>query len=337
MNRKNFKAIKMNMSSILPQFVSYGIVFIAVVFCLTTIPAWTDETSESEKKDAEVVKETEQSPEESKKDDNSSTKNTDKTSSKGEEEPKKQDDVAVIVTKEIIEGTSDEMERFEKDGITILIGNAKTQRYNEKREMIGFLNADKITLKSDPDTGETVEIVAEGNVEIRDNKIFATSDHAKMDNLTSIITLKDNVVVLQKEDRLETKLFTFNRLTGKQTGVGGVKFKVAVTQTTPISPPENAEEDGAGTSDNTDEKKTSPDTEKENETKSNSKADNPVSEEKSDTPETEKKEAESSDESKSEETEPTESEETESAETEETEETEQPESDAGTETPEETE
>lgn len=319
MNRKHIKTITINMSSKLPKFITYGMVFMAVVLCLTTIPAWAEETSETEKKDAEVVQETEKTTEESKKDDNSSTKNTDKTSAEGDEEAEKMDDdVAVIVTKEVIEGTSDEMERFEKEGITILIGNAKTQRYNEQREMIGFLNADKITLKSDPDTGETVEIIAEGNVEIRDNRIFATCDHATMDNRTSIITLKDNVVVLQKEDRLETKLFTFNRITGKQTGVGGVKFKVAVTQTTPISPPEDAEENGADTSENTDEKKTSPDTEKENENKSNSETDKPTSEEKVDTPESEKKESESTDESKSEETEPAESEETEQPESEET-------------------
>ena len=319
MNKKNIKTITINMSSKLPKFITYGMVFIAVVLCLTAIPAWTEETSETDKKDAEVVKETEKTTEESKKDDNSSSKNTDKTSSEGDEESEKMDDdVAVIITKEVIEGTSDEMERFEKEGITILIGNAKTQRYNEQREMIGFLNADKITLKSDPDTGETVEIIAEGNVEIRDNKIFATCDHATMDNRTSIITLKDNVVVLQKEDRLETKLFTFNRITGKQTGVGGVKFKVAVTQTTPINPPEGAEENGADTSENTDEKKTSPDTEKENEKKPNSETDKPTSEEKVDTPETEKKESESSGESKPEETESTEIEETEPAESEET-------------------
>jgi lipopolysaccharide export system protein LptA len=136
---------------------------------------------------------------------------------------------------EKITGTADKMERYDKDGITILIGNAKTVRYNEQDIEIGFLNADKITLKADPETRRTKEIVAEGNVEIRDQAIFATCDHAIMNNLTNIITLKENVVVLQNKDRLETKLFTFNRTTGKQTGEGGVKFKVTVTQAAPIS------------------------------------------------------------------------------------------------------
>lgn len=145
-------------------------------------------------------------------------------------------DVPSEMPKEKITGTADRMERYDKDGITILIGNAKTVRYNEQDVEIGFLNADKITLKSDPETDTTTEIVAEGNVEIRDQNIFATCDHAIMNNLTNIITLKENVVVLQNKDRLETKLFTFNRTTGKQTGEGGVKFKVTVTQAAPVAP-----------------------------------------------------------------------------------------------------
>ena len=137
--------------------------------------------------------------------------------------------------KEKITGTSNRMERYDKEGITILIDEAKTVRYNAQGVEIGFLNADKITMKSDPETDTTIEIVAEGNVEIRDQDIFATCDHAIMNNLTNTITLKENVVVLQNKDRLETKLFTFNRTTGKQTGEGGVKFKVSITQAAPIS------------------------------------------------------------------------------------------------------
>ncbi len=143
-------------------------------------------------------------------------------------------DATPEIPKEKITGTADKMERYDKDGITILIGNAKTVRYNEEDVEIGFLNADKITLKADPETRTTTEIVAVGNVEIRDQDIFATCDHAIMNNLTNIITLKENVVVLQDKDRLETKLFTFNRTTGKQTGEGGVKFKVTVTQAAPV-------------------------------------------------------------------------------------------------------
>ena len=137
--------------------------------------------------------------------------------------------------KETITGTAIRMERYDKEGITILIGEAKTVRYDEQGVEIGFLNADKITMKSDPETDTTTEIIAEGNVEIRDQEIFATCDHAIMNNLTNIITLKENVVVLQNKDRLETKLFTFNRTTGKQTGEGGVKFKVTVTQVAPVA------------------------------------------------------------------------------------------------------
>lgn len=148
-------------------------------------------------------------------------------------------------TTETITGTSKRMERYEKNGITILIDEAKTIRYDEQGIEIGFLNADKITLKSDPETGTTTEVIAVGNVEIRDQDIFATCEHAIMNNLTNTVVLKDNVVVLQNKDRLETKLFTFNRTTGKQTGEGGVKFKVTVTQATPVdaATDENAEGD----------------------------------------------------------------------------------------------
>ncbi len=153
------------------------------------------------------------------------------------------DDATVEPTTETITGTSKRMERYEKDGITILIDEAKTIRYDEQGIEIGFLNADKITLKSDPETGTTTEVVAVGNVEIRDQDIFATCDHAIMNNLTNTVVLKENVVVLQNKDRLETKLFTFNRTTGKQIGEGGVKFKVTVTQAAPVDAEtdENAE------------------------------------------------------------------------------------------------
>ena len=160
----------------------------------------------------------------------------------------------VEMTQEIITGTSKRMESYEREGITILIDEAKTVRRNEQGIEIGFLNADKITLKRDLETDTTTEIVAEGNVEIRDQDIFATCDHAIMDNLTSTITLKDNVVVLQNKDRLETKFFTFNRVTGKQTAEGDVKFKVTVTQVAPVSP---EEDENAETGESTGEEETS--------------------------------------------------------------------------------
>jgi len=155
-------------------------------------------------------------------------------------------DTVPETTKEIITGTSKRMESYEQEGITILIDEAKTVRRNEQGIEIGFLNADKITLKRDLETGTTKEIVAEGNVEIRDQDIFATCDHAIMNNVTSTIILTDNVVVLQNKDRLETKFFTFNRVTGKQTAEGDVKFKVTVTQ---AAPAETGEDTESGTDD----------------------------------------------------------------------------------------
>ena len=167
-------------------------------------------------------------------------------------------DIQSDSTKEVITGTSDRMERDQKIGITILIGNAKTVRKNEEGVEIGFLNADKITLKSNPDTGETVEIIAEGSVEIRDQDMFATCEHATMNNLTNLIVLKDKVIVTQNKDKLETKLFTYNRTTGKQTGEGDVKFKVSITQASPIQ-----EEDSEDQNDTADDESTSNDSQSE--------------------------------------------------------------------------
>ena len=162
-----------------------------------------------------------------------------------QEETAENTDTAPEATKEIITGTSKRMESYEQKGITILIDEAKTVRRDAQGVEIGFLNADRITLKRDLETGATTEIVAEGNVEIRDQDIFATCDHAIMNNVTSTIILQDNVVVLQNKDRLETKYFTFNRVTGKQTAEGDVKFKVTVTQAAPADP-ETAEDTEEG-------------------------------------------------------------------------------------------
>lgn len=182
---------------------------------------------------------------------------------------------AAEMTKEIITGTSKRMESYEQKGITILIGEAKTVRRNEQGIEIGFLNADKITLKRDLETGTTKEIVAEGNVEIRDQDIFATCDHATMDNLTSTIILKDNVVVLQNKDRLETKFFTFNRITGKQTAEGDVKFKVTVTQAAPVTTEETENtESSAETGEEETSVPTSEETENQAQTDTDTEADN---------------------------------------------------------------
>lgn len=288
------------------QFVRNSIVFFCAVICLLTFSVVADEAPNTEKKDDEVVQQTEKKPAVPAK----STENKD--AKKGTDTPSPDSDGAITEpTKEVIVGDSDEMDRDMKAGITILIGNVKTIRLNEQGIEIGFLNADKVTLKSDTKTGKTTEIIAVGNVEIRDQDIFATCDHATMNNLTNIITLKDNVVVLQNKDRLETKLFTFNRTTGKQKGVGNVKFKVTVTQATPEEAAETSSdsENTSATPSQTDKNDVSPEAKKEDEKKSDS--DKSDAEEKTKPSETKKEEKDTESESgKDKETEPTESEET---------------------------
>lgn len=297
----------------LPQLVRNLFVFLCAVICLVTFSVVADEAPNTKKKDDEVVQQTEKKPA-------VPAKSTESKDAKKDTDTPSPDSDGIVTEpkKEVIVGDSDEADRNIKTGITILIGNVKTIRLNEQGIEIGFLNADKVTLKTDTKTGQTTEIIAVGNVEIRDQDLFATCDHATMNNLTNIITLKDNVVVLQNKDRLETKLFTFNRTTGEQKGVGNVKFKVTVTQATPTATPEESEEAGTeskdttDTSDKTDGKKISPETRKETDKESKSDSDKPDSEEKTDTSETEKEESESKEESG------TESEENEQHETDET-------------------
>ena len=292
------------------------LVYLGIVLCLITLHVLAAETPDTEKKEAEVVQEGEQTPENTEEDNSSEI---------SDQQGDKTDTEQVKVTKEVITGTSDRMERYEKEGITILIGNAKTKRHSEEGVEIGFLNADTITLKTDPETGETIEIIAEKNVEIRDDKIFATCDHATMNNLTSVITLKENVVVLQKNDRLETKLFTYNRVTGKQTGVGDVKFKVTVTQAAPTATEESEETDSDETDasespDSSENNVDSAETDKEDEKKPKTDSDKEDSEEKGTPKETdkEKKEAKSEEESETEENEQPETEEVEETESDDT-------------------
>lgn len=126
---------------------------------------------------------------------------------------------------EVIEIFADYYEGDEKKGLTIL---RKGPIYEQVRIIRpnGFLHADKATIHQDVETGETIKTVAEGNVEIRDQDMFATCEHAIINHIDDTVDLRDNVVVLQNADRLEAKHFTFNRRTGKQTADGGVKFKV---------------------------------------------------------------------------------------------------------------
>lgn len=126
---------------------------------------------------------------------------------------------------EMIEIFADFYERDDKKGVTVL---RKGPIYKQVRIIRpkGFLHADKATIHEDVDTGETIKTVAEGNVEIRDEDMFATCEHAILNHIDDTVDLRDNVVVIQDADRLEASHFTLDRRTGKQTGEGGVRFKV---------------------------------------------------------------------------------------------------------------
>jgi lipopolysaccharide transport protein LptA len=119
---------------------------------------------------------------------------------------------------------ADQFDQDEKTGVTVLTGNVRLKMSN------GFLNADKVTLYRDVDTGESIKTVAEGRVEMQEAGALATGDHAVLDHIEDIVNLHDNVVVIQEEDRLEAKSFAYNRRTGKRVGKGGVRFRVRINQ-----------------------------------------------------------------------------------------------------------
>lgn len=90
------------------------------------------------------------------------------------------------------------------------------------------MNADKVTIHENVETNETVKTVAEGNVELRDEDIFVTCAHATLNHLTDIIYFRDDVVVLQNQDRLEANQFWYNRRTGERWGEGDIKVRFRV-------------------------------------------------------------------------------------------------------------
>ena len=80
------------------------------------------------------------------------------------------------------------------------------------------------------ETDKIIKIIAQEQVELRDDDIFATSGDAVINQVDDTVDLRDNVVVIQEEDRLEAKFFTYNRRTGKRVGKGGVRFRVRINQ-----------------------------------------------------------------------------------------------------------
>ena len=120
-----------------------------------------------------------------------------------------------------------ESERFiseRKTGKQVAEGKAKIHRPD------GFLNGDKVVIHKNVETDELIRTIADGHVEIRDEQIFATSDHAIIEHVDGTVHLRDNVVVIQEEDRLESEEFSYNQRTGEKVGKGNVKFRVRINQ-----------------------------------------------------------------------------------------------------------
>ena len=143
----------------------------------------------------------------------------------------------------------------EKTEITILTGAVRIKMTN------GFLHAKKVTMYKDIATETFQKTLAEGDVELRDKDIFATCYQAILNHLDNTVDLKEQVIVIQEDDRLEADHFVFNRRTGERMGDGNVKFRVRIrnskqttspdTTTPPATEPTKIEE--ANSTENSDD------------------------------------------------------------------------------------
>jgi len=149
----------------------------------------------------------------------------------------------------------------EKTEITILTGAVRIKMTN------GFLHAKKVTMYKDIATETFQKTLAEGDVELRDKDIFATCHQAILNHLDNTVDLKEQVIVIQEDDRLEADHFVFNRRTGERTGDGNVKFRVRIRNskqptspdtTTPPSTEPTKIEESSSTENSDDDSKADP-------------------------------------------------------------------------------
>ncbi len=161
---------------------------------------------------------------------------------------------------EIIEGISKDVRRhFSEDGIirtTVLIGDARMDRWTQAGEYTGYLKGDRIIFKEEG--GKRTFTTARGNVEFCRNNIRITSDFARQNHRTGVIVFKGKkgkeVTIIDKEgNTVCTPLFIYNQITHKQIAKGEVKFRIyldssdaagenAANETdTPSDAPENTE------------------------------------------------------------------------------------------------
>jgi len=142
---------------------------------------------------------------------------------------------------ESIDGVAEYYKQDENTGIIVLRGNVKINREN------GYLNADKVTVYKDVETDDVIQTVAEGNVDMKDGDLLATCDHAVLNETDDIVELTGSVVVIQKEDRVESPYIKYNRTTGIREGKGNdtdlVHFRVRLKKKKQEEPSEETSED----------------------------------------------------------------------------------------------
>lgn len=138
---------------------------------------------------------------------------------KGASEPQE-----VKPEKGYVQGTADEFEEKENEGIIIFRGNVRMFRED------GHLFADKVTVYRDPKTGEVLRTIAEGNVDLKDGDLMARCDKAVLNEAEDTIELSGSVVVIRGTDRVEAPYVKYDRKTGVRIGRGGVRFKVKLKE-----------------------------------------------------------------------------------------------------------
>ncbi|RKY01824.1 hypothetical protein DRP77_08960 [Candidatus Poribacteria bacterium] len=142
----------------------------------------------------------------------------------GKETGKPREAEEIKPEKGYVQGTADEFEEKENEGIIIFRGNVRMFREN------GHLFADKVTVYRDPKTGEVLKTIAEGNVDLKDGDLIARCEKAVLNEAEDTIELSGSVVVIRGDDRVEAPYVKYDRKTGVRIGRGGVRFKVKLKE-----------------------------------------------------------------------------------------------------------
>jgi lipopolysaccharide transport protein LptA len=124
--------------------------------------------------------------------------------------------------------SSEKMSFDRKNGVTIFEGNAKLK----VRDSEDYLNADKVTIYRDVETGELIKMVAVGNVDMKQKGMKATCESATFYETEERIEMMGSegspAVVDDDKNRMEAPAITYFRKEDRVEATGNVKGHVTI-------------------------------------------------------------------------------------------------------------